>query len=199
MRDPQGHPSSRGGRRWRSRHGAQTAEDAVLRVGDTMNPMRRAPEQTPGPVDDAPDYVVLAVPPAALGSSGREWRGRASHRRSGATPLRAAAPQLGADRRSGPVLHAQAQRPSSRERRDDRLCLRSHVHRSVAAVGRPRPCRTSLLLTVAASDYWALLLGGPRTRTAQAMIRTLHDYVPDFDPGKKWGESADIDWTRIAL
>ena len=29
-----------------------------------MNPMRRAPEQTPGPMHDAPVYIVLAVPPA---------------------------------------------------------------------------------------------------------------------------------------
>jgi hypothetical protein len=50
-------------------------------------------------------------------------------------------------------------------------------------------------LAVGVSDYWALP-GDDAHENGYQMIRMLHRYVPQFDPGTKWGESTDIDWTR---
>jgi hypothetical protein len=45
------------------------------------------------------------------------------------------------------------------------------------------------------SDYGALPGDDPE-ENGYRMIRMLHRYVPQFDPGTRWGESPDIDWTR---
>lgn len=51
-------------------------------------------------------------------------------------------------------------------------------------------------LTLASSDYWALPSDQDDVN-AHHMIRELHEYLPDFDPGNRWGDpDCDIDWER---
>jgi hypothetical protein len=55
-------------------------------------------------------------------------------------------------------------------------------------------------LTLAASDYYALPFeGGSRTAkdTADKLIKELHEYLPIFNPGRRWGDpESDIDWQK---
>jgi hypothetical protein len=59
-----------------------------------------------------------------------------------------------------------------------------------------RSMRGVTALTLATSDYWAFPSDNDQ-ENAHHMIRELHGYLPDFEPGQKWGdESSDIDWAR---
>jgi hypothetical protein len=50
------------------------------------------------------------------------------------------------------------------------------------------------VLTLAASDFYAIPEEDPH-RQAHSMIRTLHKYLPVFNPGSCWGdEASDINW-----
>ena len=163
-------------------------------AGDTMNPMRRAPEQTPGPMHDAPDYIVLAVPPAALallvenGEVGRRIVDRVPHlselQRLNSEPI--AVLDLYFTRKLDGL-------PRENVAMVDSTCDLSFL--DLSQLWDNPAMRDVTVLTVAASDYWALSSEDPE-QNGQAMIQTLHDYLPLFDPGAKWGQSADIDWTR---
>src|SRR3954452_21910299 len=162
--------------------------------GDDMNPMRRAPEQTAGPAYDAPDHVVLAVPPAALallvenGEAGRRIVDRVPHlselQRLNSEPI--AVLDLYFTRKLDGI-------PPENVAMVHSTCDLSFI--DLSQLWDDPAMRDVPVLTVAASDYWALSSEDAK-ENGQAMIQTLHDSLPLFDPGKKWGESPDIDWTR---
>jgi len=183
--------------RWIKGHSADEIAakmPAEYAAGDTMNPMRRAPEQTPGPMHDAPDYIVLAVPPAALallvenGEVGRRIVDRVPHlselQRLNSEPI--AVLDLYFTRKLDGL-------PRENVAMVDSTCDLSFL--DLSQLWDNPAMRDVTVLTVAASDYWALSSEDPE-QNGQAMIQTLHDYLPLFDPGAKWGQSADIDWTR---
>ena len=139
------------------------------------------------------DYLVLAVPPGALGRlavSGEQGR-RLTDR---LPQLSHAAKRLPAEPIA--VLDLYFTRRLKDIPRENVLITDSDCYFSFIDISQLWPELEGVTaLTLASSDYWALPSDSDR-ENAHHMIRELHRYLPDFDPGPEWGKSKDIDWER---
>ena len=141
------------------------------------------------------DYLVLAVPPGALSQlavSGKQG-GRITDR---LPQLSHAAKHLPAEPIA--VLDLYFTRRLKDIPRENVLITDSDCYFSfidISQLWRDPGTQGVTALTLASSDYWALPSDND-LENAHHMIRELHRYLPDFDPGPEWGKSKDIDWER---
>jgi len=174
-----------------------------LKVQDTsfywerhdVTPRRHVPEESnPVAVDHPFDYVVIAVPPAALGLLVET--GAPGHRIVDRVPKLAEVRRL----KSEPIamLDLYFTRklsgiPADNVAMIDSTCDLSYI--DISQLWEDPDLKDITALAVGVSDYWALP-GDDAHENGYQMIRMLHRYVPQFDPGTQWGESPEIDWTR---
>lgn len=141
------------------------------------------------------DYLVLAVPPGALGPLATS--GTLGHRITDRLPqLAHAAKHLPAEPIA--VLDLYFTRKLKDIPRENVLTTDSDCYFSLIDISQLWPDASMqgvTALTLAVSDYWAFPGDNPQ-ENAHHMIRELHRYLPQFDPGEKWGDSSDIDWER---
>jgi predicted NAD/FAD-dependent oxidoreductase len=153
------------------------------------------PKGTARPAEDPFDYLVLAVPPGALGRLAVS--GKQGCRITDRLPqLAHAAKHLPAEPIA--VLDLYFTRrlkdiPCENVLITDSDCYFSFI--DISQLWRDPRMEDVTALTLAASDYWALPSDND-LENAHHMIRELHRYLPDFDPGPEWGKSKDIDWER---
>ena len=140
------------------------------------------------------DELVLAVPPQTLSALIRT--GEPGQRVVEAVPKLAELARLRSQRI--PILHVFFTRklkpipPEPVGLYDSPLALAfTDISETWNGVGG-FPDKT--VLSLSASDPYGLPDTGPHD-DAMAMLRELAEYV-DFEPGRNWGDSADIDWTR---
>jgi hypothetical protein len=176
---------------------------AGLKVQDTsffwerhdVNPRRHAPEESrPVEVDHPFDYFVIAVPPAALGLLVET--GAQGHRIVDRVPKLAEVRRL----KSEPIAMLDlyftrklAGIPPENVAMIDSGCELTYI--DISQLWEDPGLKGITALAVGVSDYWALP-GDDAQENGYHMIRMLHRYVPQFDPGTKWGDSPDIDWTN---
>jgi hypothetical protein len=140
------------------------------------------------------DELVLAVPPVVLSSIVRS--GEPGHRIVEVVPKLAELSRLRSQRI--PILHVYFTRklktipPDPVGLYDSGLAL-AFTDISQLWTDEPR-FADSTVLSVSASDPYGLP-GTDPTDDAFAILRELAEYL-EFDPGKRWGESNDIDWER---
>lgn len=141
------------------------------------------------------DYLVLAVPPGALGPLA--VAGKQGCRITDRLPqLSHAAKHLPAEPIA--VLDLYFTRRLTDIPRENVLITDSDCYFSfidISQLWRDPGMEGVTALTLASSDYWALPSDND-LENAHHMIRELHRYLPDFDPGREWGKSKDIDWER---
>ena len=174
--------------------GLQLQETTFHPQSHDVNPRRHKPEKSEPAADNPLDYVVLAVPPAALALLAET--GEKGHRIVDRVPQLAMIRRL--DSEPIAVLDLYFTRKLNRIPADNVFMIDSGcelTYIDLSQLWDTPGIKDVTALTVAVSDYWALPGDNPE-ENGHAMIRMLHRYVPQFDPGKKWGESADIDWKR---
>jgi hypothetical protein len=141
------------------------------------------------------DYLVLAVPPGALGRLAMS--GKQGSRITDRLPqLSHAAKHLPAEPIA--VLDLYFTRKLKDIPRENVLITDSDCYFSfidISQLWRDAGMEGVTALTLASSDYWALPSDND-LENAHHMIRELHRYLPGFDPGPEWGKSKDIDWER---
>jgi hypothetical protein len=139
------------------------------------------------------DELVLAVTPQALSSLIRT--GAPGKRVVERVPKLAELARLRSE--SIPIVHIWFKRklkqipPEPVGLYDSRLAL---AFTDVSGTWPGADYERHTVLSVSASDPYALPGTGP-TDDGFAIIRELADYI-DFEPGKQWGKSPDIDWKK---
>jgi hypothetical protein len=143
------------------------------------------------PVDD----LVLAVPPAALSNLVRA--GDEGHRVVDVAPGLSELARLNSENIPIVALHLNSKLPGTPK--EPVGLLQSCYSLSFTDISQvwtddPEMGKRSVLC-VSASDVDGLPGTGPED-DGFAMIKELGRYLPGFDVGTRWGESADIDWTK---
>ena len=146
------------------------------------------------PVDEPLDYIVLAVPPKSLGLLAET--GEEGHRIVDRVPRLAEIRRLNSE--PIPTFDLYFTRklpgiPAENVAMIDSSCELTYI--DLSQLWDNPDMKDITVLTVATSDYWALP-GDNAEENAYTMIKMLHRYVPQFDPGTRYGESPDIDWER---
>jgi hypothetical protein len=143
------------------------------------------------PVDD----LVLAVPPAALSTLVRT--GAEGHRIVDVAPGLSELARLNSENIPIVALHLNSKLPGTPKEPVGLLqsCY-SLSFTDISQVWTDDPeLGKRTVLCVSASDVDGLPGTGPED-DGFAMIKELGRYLPGFDVGTRWGESADIDWTK---
>jgi Flavin containing amine oxidoreductase len=139
------------------------------------------------------DELILAVPEAALLSLVRT--GKSGHRVVEALPRLAEVSRLQSQRI--PIVHVYFKRklrnipPEPVGLFGSELAL---AFTDISQTWEGVPGFSGTVLSLSSSDLYGLP-GTGDDDDAMAMLRELAEYV-DFDPGRRWGQSRDIDWKR---
>ena len=138
------------------------------------------------------DYLVLAVPPDALGRLADTGR----HDLTDKLPrLAHAGKRLPSEPIAVMDIYFKKKLlgvPPENVAATDSDCYFSFI--DISQLWQDKHMHGRTALTLAASDYWALPSDDDRIN-AHHMIKELHQYLPEFRPGTHWGdEDCDIDW-----
>ena len=149
------------------------------------------------PIEAEPfDHLVLAVPPGALGRLANTGH----HDLTDKLPrLAHAGKRLPSEPIAVMDIYFKKKLPNippENVAATDSDCYFSFI--DISQLWQDERMRDRTALTLAASDFWALPSDDDLVN-AHHMIKELHRYLPEFDPGTQWGdEDCDIDWSMTS-